>query len=53
MAGSTQRPQREPTTTYTIRYSETLTVTTRSAGVAELESREGFRVTAVTEDGEN
>jgi hypothetical protein len=37
-----------PQTTYRIEYSETLTVETTSARVAELESRDGFRVTAQT-----
>jgi hypothetical protein len=36
-------------TTYRIRYSETLTVETASAFVAELESRAGYPVFAVTE----
>lgn len=36
-------------TTYTIRYSDTLAVETTSAFVAELESRDGYPVSAVTE----
>jgi len=38
-------------TTYRIHITETLTVETESAFVAGLESRDGHRVTAVTEGG--
>lgn len=38
-----------PVTTYTIRYSKTMTVTTSSPDVAEMESEAGYPVTAATE----
>jgi len=40
-----------PTTTYRIHITETLTVETTAAFIADLESRDGLRVTAVTEGG--
>ena len=38
-----------PATTYRIHLTDTLTVETESAFIAGLESRDGLRVTAVTE----